>query len=265
MALDYVALQFAGTTRRACVRELRGFDEEAVADTSTGSAIRMLDRLLVEAAGCLPPGAGDTLTGFDRDRVLLAIYRRAYGNRIESTIECLGCRSRFDLHFSLTDLHAAVDSQRVEAALDFTPDGFCHLPDGLVFRLPTGREECDAAALPSGEAHAALIGKVVVSSSRPVTAPELDELLARAAPLLDLDLDATCPECHRTQKVHFSLQAYLLESLLKERRRLVSDLHRLATVYGWSRRDILELPRGDRRVHVELIESERSPRRRPHL
>jgi len=263
MPLDYVGLQFAGTTRRACVRELCGADEEAVADSFTPSAIHLVDRLLVDRDGCLAPGASESLTAFDRDRLLAAVYRRGFTDRIESTVACTACGDRFDLNFSLDQLIASLESQRSDGGAE--ADGYVHTTDGAVFRLPNGREECLAATLPQQEARGLLRKAIVSDSSRPVSAAELDSLLERAAPLLDLDMDAMCPECARNQRVRFSMQTYLLESLLKERRRLVSDIHRVARAYGWSRREILELPRSERRQHVELIEAEAPPRRRISL
>jgi len=264
MAVDYITLRFAGRTRLACVRELCGADEAAVPDSSTGSAIRILDRLLVDAGGCLQPGGADTLSGFDRDRLLAAVYRRAYADRIDGTVTCRRCEKRFDLHFSLGELQSALDRESAARGIDPDADGLLRTSDGLAFRLPTGRDECEAAALPPDAARGALADRLVDSSSRGATPEELDAALGQAAPLLDLEMDACCPECETHQPVRFNVQVYLLESILRERRRLVSDVHRLATVYGWSRREILELPRGDRRLHVELIEGEHA-RRRPHL
>jgi hypothetical protein len=106
-----------------------------------------------------------------------------------------------------------------------------------------------------------LAAALVAPASRPIPVEELDDLLSRVAPLLDLSLDASCPDCGHSQKIRFSVQSYLLASLVNERRRLVADVHRLAAAYGWSRQDILELPRAMRRQHVELIEGD-SPRRR---
>jgi hypothetical protein len=260
MAHDYVALRFAGVAGQAYLRELCGFDEAAVDDSFTPTAIRMLDRLLVDREACLPPGQSGRLSAFDRDRVLAAVYRRAFADRIDSTITCAACDNRFDLNFSLTALDAALDTGRAAAAYDIRSDGYVQTPDGAVFRLPNGREECVAAALPRARAHASIGAAVIDPSSRPVPAEELEELFERVAPLLDLPLDAACPECAHAQQVRFSVQSYLLESLVNERRRLIAEVHRLAVAYGWSHHEILELPRTARRQHVELIEAESARR-----
>jgi hypothetical protein len=79
---------------------------------------------------------------------------------------------------------------------------------------------------------------------------------------LDSDLDGKCPECEKAQAIHFDLQTYLLAALAGESQRLASDVHRVATAYGWSRTEILAMTRAQRRAHVSLIEQENRPRRR---
>ena len=85
---------------------------------------------------------------------------------------------------------------------------------------------------------------------------EFEELLERIAPLIDLELLATCPECHHTHKVQFDIQTYLLGALVTERRRLLADINCIANAYSWSLDEILSLTRSDRRHLVELIETE---------
>ena len=258
MTLDYVAVRFANQGR-ACLRELNGLDETAVFDSFTPTAIRLLDRLLVKDEGCVLPGESASLTAFDRDRLLAAVYRRAFADRINSTTTCRTCAERFDLDFSLTELAATLESQRTRVDAEWA-DGYFSTKDGAVFRLPTGREECEAALTPRKPG--ALAAALIAPESRPLTADELDALLDHVAPLLDLCLDAHCPECGHEQQVGFSVQSYLLESLLGGRRRLVVDVHRIAVAYGWTRQEILALPRTIRKQHVELIDAERPGRQR---
>jgi hypothetical protein len=219
----------------------------------------------VPREACLGPGHSQRLSGFDRDRMLAAIYRRAFADRVDSTVCCAACASRFDLHFSLAELEATLDAQRRASGCALGEDGDVRTNDGALFRLPTGQDECEAAALPAPQARAALAATLVAPASRPIPAGELDDLLERVAPLFDLHLDARCPECGHAQQVRFSLQAYLLDSLVNERRRLVAEVHRLAIAYRWNRQDILALPRAVRRQHVELIETEHSLRSRGRM
>ncbi len=97
------------------------------------------------------------------------------------------------------------------------------------------------------------------------TARTVQEAMEMVAPVIDLDLDARCPECNADQPVHFDLQSYLLESLLDGRRRLLGEVYRLAVTLYWSRDEILGLARHERLAYLELIaaDAEGSPRWNP--
>jgi hypothetical protein len=84
----------------------------------------------------------------------------------------------------------------------------------------------------------------------------IDTALESVAPLLDLDMDAECPECGHVQLVHFDIQHYLLTALKQEQKQLNQEIHRLASVYKWSLNEILSLPRSQRRSLAVLIEND---------
>jgi hypothetical protein len=82
------------------------------------------------------------------------------------------------------------------------------------------------------------------------------DALERIAPLLDVELDATCPECGHVHAVRFDVQRFFLGRLVAERAQRAAEIHRLARGYGWSLSEILSLPRARRRDYVELVERE---------
>jgi hypothetical protein len=227
------------------------------------TALRLLDALLADPSGApLPAGTAGALAAADRDCLLAAVYRRAYRDRIESTLNCAECNNPFDLDFSLDGLAASLEAQGALASPAKLEEGIFRLASGARFRLPTGRDECEVAELPPAEARQALLERCALEGFAELDS--LEEIMESVAPVLDLELDARCPECGRRQAVHFDIQSYLLGALMKERRRLMSEVHRLAMAYGWSRNDILSLARGERRAYVEMVEAEISLRQRAH-
>jgi hypothetical protein len=127
-----------------------------------------------------------------------------------------------------------------------------------------GRDEYAVAGLAAEEAERALLERCVVAAGEGGTAFDasgldasaVQEALEQLAPMLDLDLNARCPECGQDQSFHFNIQSYLLGALLGERRQLAAEVHRLAMAYGWSLHDILSLERAERRTFVALVETE---------
>jgi hypothetical protein len=262
VAREQVSFRFAPGMHQVGIRELTGHDERFVCDTSTSTAIGLIDRV-VDTSGGAPWRSAAELTASDRDRLLAAIYRLTYGARVESTSRCIGCGSQFDLSFSLDDLMAAVQRAPTAGAAEELPDGTFRSGDGVRFRLPTGRDELAVAALPASEAARALLDRSVIEGPPASDAlVAVEELIEEVAPVVALDLDTRCPECGGAQAVRFDMQYYLLRLLEQERSRTAREIHRIAQSYGWSLDETLGLRRSERRLFVMLIEAELSQTRR---
>lgn len=260
--MDQVKLRLA-PEGWACVRELSGHEEQAVSGAGLVDALRLLDAVLLDVpGGALAPGRSRTLAAPDRDRLLAAVYVRAYGPRVEGTLRCVACEERFDLDFRLPDLIASLDAPSPDAPrVTAEGGGVFRLEDGVRFRFPTGEEEHAALALPAEEAERALLRAALVGAGIPEereaeVAAAVQAGMEAVAAVIDTDLVATCPECGHGQEVRFDLQSYLLRRLAGERPRLAHEIHRLASAYRWSLREILDLPRSRRRALVELVEEE---------
>jgi hypothetical protein len=133
-------------------------------------------------------------------------------------------------------------------------DGVYVMPDGVRFRLPTGADELRVRTLPAEKAVRELLKSCVLQAPEGVDAGAVQDAMEGVAPILDIDINTSCPECGASARVRFDLQEYLLRSLMQERRRLWRETHMLATAYGWGLNEILSLTRSDRRTLVALIE-----------
>lgn len=240
------------------MRELSGRDEGFVHGTSSATAAALLDRLLVPLPGAaVQPGCSAELAICDRDRLLAAVYRDTFGDRVETRAPCRACGVPFELTFSLTVLEAGIAAN---TAVD--PDGNYTLADGRRYRLPTLADEQRIAGLSADDARLQLAARCVIDGD-PAADPEaVLAAIETAAPLLDLELTTSCPECQTQQEVHFDIQSFLLSTLMHEARWLAHEVHRIAVAYGWPLAEILGLSRAQRRTYVALIETERT-RRRP--
>lgn len=250
-----VPLRFASENQRVWIREVRGFDEEEIGATDTLTALRLIDRVLISTDDVASPPAARSLTASDRDRLLAALYSLTYGPRVASTLRCQRCAERFDLDFQLGALQKTLEP---DGEADANSEYFT-ASDGTRLRLPTGADELAVTALTPGAARRALLARCVVATV--ASGIDLEAEMRRVAPIIDVDIGAGCPHCGAEQRVRFDIQSYLLGFLLVERPRLAREVHGLARAYGWSRRDILELPRRVRRDYIALIDDERTVRR----
>jgi hypothetical protein len=254
--MDYVALAHARPKAWAALRELNGHDEQAINGTDTETAVDLVERLLVSSAKeTIKPGTVMAMATADRDRLLAAVYRQTYGDRIEGTLKCSACHEPFDLLFSLSTLLATLESQANQGMVS-NDDGSLQLSDGRRFRLPTGADEFAVWHLEPAKAERELLRRCVLQGDPELDPEAVQEAMQTVAPVIDLDLAARCPECEHEQKVHFNIQAYLLHALLSEQRVIAQEIHLLALTYRWNLSDILSLPRRQRRAYVALIQSQ---------
>jgi hypothetical protein len=238
--------------RRAFLKSLTGADEMA----ADAGPLALLDRLLVAGSQAIASGEAARLSVADRDRLLAAIHREVFGDRIEADAPCQGCNRLFAIAFSLT---ALVDGQKPQplAGVD-GPDGAGHYRLGQVtFRLPTSEDLDAAIGLPAPQRGATLLARCIVEGAESAREDEIEAAMAALGPILDTDLDTTCPHCATAQRVRFAIDRYLLRCLANERRFLLQETHRIARAYGWSHAAIMALPRRDRQQYVRLIDAER--------
>jgi hypothetical protein len=224
------------------VRELTGEDERIVLSADTRGAVELLERV-TEGADVRQ------LSAADRDRLLAAVYRKTYGDSISNSAYCAGCGNLFDFRFEISRLTSQVDASAVPLAVR-TNDGAFRTERGSEFRLPTAEQELASASTVD------LMARCIVSRGGGESDEEIEAAMESVAPLIDLELDAACPECGQHQSIGFNIQRYLLEALVRNRRELFRDVHRLAFAYRWSMAEILNLRRSERKTLVELVEAE---------
>jgi hypothetical protein len=234
---------------RVRVRPLCGHHELPIGADDTRTGIALLDALIDG-----PQSAADTLTTPERDRLLAEVWRRTYGPRVQSSPRCTGCERPFDVDFDIDALMAAVwpavPPRRMELA-------------GRAWRIPNGVDELAIAGL-DGEGAALALARRCVLDGTETDAEEAAAFVAALeenAPLLDLELEARCPECGHRNEVGFRLQTFLLRALRQERSSLLAQVHRIAAAYGWPLADILSLERETRLKLVALIEADAAARR----
>jgi hypothetical protein len=259
--MDQVQLNNVHGGGLAFLREITGAEEQSITSTTTADAIKLLGDLLVDShPGSLQPEQLTGLHAGDRDRMLAEVYRRIYGQRVESTVNCSQCGEAFDLEFSLSNLLESLNSGEVTEQVEQREDGSYALADGLCFRLPTAEDEYAVLGLSPENAERELLLRCIQNLPEDLDldsrAQQIQAVMESVAPIVDLELDARCPECGQGQQVHFDLQHFLLAALSAERNKLMAEIHSLASSYGWSLADILNLPRSQRRSLAGLIETD---------
>lgn len=238
--MQVTTIDGCGRPRQAVLSAVRGADELRFGPGSgAADAIALLRRVVRQ-----PDGSALDLDALDVshvDRLLAALYTALYDDRAECRVVCPACRAGYEFIIELSALIAAQDADRPPPgdAAGWT------LPDGSRLQPPTLG---DLAAGPE-----AVLARLV---SGGVAADTAAAWLERAAPLLSIDLDAACPDCGHAAPVRFDLAAYFAARLAGERAFLLRETHLIAARYGWSRAEILDMGRDERRAYAAMITAE---------
>ena len=195
----------------------------------------------------------------ERDGALLRMREELFGPRLEATAVCPACGEQLDLAFSTMDVRVA------PAAL---PDGNTeiHLEEAgyaLTCRPATSADLLEVAAVAPPGGREALIRRCVLAARvggtlvEPATLPEevLTAAIARIASAdaqADVQIALACPGCSNSWFMPFDILSYLWSEIDDWAWRLLVEVHTLASAYGWSERDIVEMSARRRRLYLDL-------------
>ena len=207
------------------------------------------------------------LTIPERDTCLLSLHELTFGSQLNGLAACPACGERVELSFDSRLLcPTGTLLPDLETPQPHNPETTFRLENcSVTFRLPTSSDLLDAAS--SGDAfqaRAKLLSACVVSAKRgrkslPVgelpggVQEALIERMGQAAPLADPSLAVTCPACGQTWTVLFDIVSYFWSEIGAWARRLLNEVHLLASAYGWREADILSMTAIRRQAYLELI------------
>jgi hypothetical protein len=195
-----------------------------------------------------------------RDAALLDVRSRLFGRLIEGTIACNVCGEGLELVFDVDDVRAGTPGEPVAATLELDQDGF-----SIAFRLPNSKDlEAIADSPDPGDADVALLDRCVLEAHRygapleTTALPDevreaLESAMAAADPQGDLEIETICPACASPQSVVFDAASFVWAELDAYARRLLRDVHELASAYGWPESEIWALSPARRAYYLEFV------------
>lgn len=243
------------------LRSLTGFEEDWLGRQAEQTApARLCHRLL---ARCLEPAGGDgesrlhevrALRLDERDRLLMELRRRSFGEHLRAEARCPGCGETNE-----------VDAPARSVAPKQVPD----LPPAVVLSggrravlrpLTAADHECfqSAAITDASTRNSTALSRAVLEGPEQPWSPAdqalVMEALAAATPepvLLHLE----CCNCGRAVAARFDPSAFFVAEARQHARTLLDDVHTLASVYHWSEREIFGLPLHRRLAYLMKIEA----------
>jgi hypothetical protein len=218
-----------------------------------------LDRALTILAAASPGVARDTLAELsiaERDARLLHLRTLLVGSRAEGFAECPRCAERLEFSFDTADFVAPTEVSK--SAQEVALQGRC-----VGFRLPSSRDLAETVAAPDArEALRRLVERCLLPNDKvwpneSDLPDELVESLSRAMlaadPRAEIVLDLNCPACAHRWNLLFDVAEFFWTEIGAQARRLLREIDALARAYGWTEREILDLPPQRRQTYLELI------------
>ncbi len=250
MSKIFVPLKYTSGFSGIYLKPISGAVQLNFEKNNLSNLLDLLDELILPNENGNKPKAGQIVIA-DRDEILAALYISVFGEKIESTVICKNCEQKFDLDFALKNLLTHSKSPQIFS----NENGVYQLDTNISFRLPTGNDELAISGLSKNEAENNLyIGCLLTGN--PKTSKEIvQQEMEKIAPVLNIDMQAICPECNHLQIVKFDIQTFFSTKLIQERTQLFNEIHALATNYHWSKSEILELPRSLRKRFFDMIQS----------
>jgi hypothetical protein len=213
--------------------------------------------LLVRARRGHSDGDIEAMTIGQSEAALLELRDATFGGGLVALENCPDCRAFVELTVEPSVLFAMTPPAVASIALNV--DGW-----RVRFRAPR-LVDLKALERETDPAHARLflLGRCVEEASDPqgdAVAVEqlpgsLQESIARAMdeadPLAHLTLPLECPDCRRTWDGELNVAAFFWREISVMARRLLGEIHELASRYGWSESHILRLSEVRRHAYLE--------------
>lgn len=187
---------------------------------------------------------------------LLDLREAIFGSELALSLLCPHCRERLELQLSVSDLRCGP-----------TRPGELDAQHGdwrARFRLPT-LGDLEALGLPqvAADLDAALLRRCLLgvqqgdSSAEDAELPtelvaRIDAAMEEADPQGPGLIEVGCMACQRSAQVSLDLGALLWQELDSWAHHLLSDVHGLASAYGWREADVLALSARRRSIYLQL-------------
>ena len=229
------------------------------------------ERALELLAFALPEIPRDSLAHWSlgqRDASLIDLQEVLFGERIDAVVACPSCTSRLELNFRTADIRAPYASgEPLQFNLQIGEDQ----PWMVELRPVTTQDLIEVAANPSRRA---LLERCLVriqtqgqelniagpqanllleDALQPPLLDECSRKLADFDPQADIQLALTCPDCSSHWDASLDIVSFLWNEIDAWAPRTLREVPLLASKYGWSEAEILDLSARRRQFYLQMV------------
>lgn len=234
-------------------------DAELLDVLDRGNGLSSPERAILLARAALQDIDAGILSLGARNGLILGLRTELFGPTIEAYDTCRDCRQAATFEVSALALNQ-LGAQRGSGEIDVRVGDY-----EVVCRPPTGADLVNAArATGLQSARDILLESTILRAHRggePVSATalphevvsEVGRVVAEVDPLAELSLSVTCEACGGSWDAVLDIPDFVWQELRDWGRRVLWEVHVLASAYGWPEREILTVPPRRRQMYLDLV------------
>jgi len=243
-------------------------DENIIRIWETGYRQHPLDRALTILVIYEPGITREQLAGLpiaSRDDRLLEVREQGFGTQIEALLQCPQCSEELEFSLSTKELRSRVNKQSLayggsENPLEISVDDMTirlRLPDSRDLAAVVGYDHIQTARREIVKRCIIGVGsngKSNASDGYPPGAIRAAEIkIAECQKQSEILLDIQCSSCGSKGQLMFDIVSFLWQEISMRAKKLLNDIHLLASAYGWTEADVLALSPGRRQFYLEAV------------
>jgi hypothetical protein len=211
--------------------------------------------------GLLVLGAGHPETSYEsladwplgrRNEALAELRCACFGPRLNGWMSCTQCGEKLELELDGRSLAKGALNAGMSLSEPIVAGGHS-------FRLPTSRDlaraarETDpfSAAVRLMESCRLEAGESPCWSEHDLE--EVGQRMALADPMAEILLTHCCPVCGNECNATLDIATFLWEEIEARAKRLLLEVHALASAYGWTEEEILSLSEHRRALYLKMV------------
>ncbi len=216
--------------------------------------------LLVAAYPDLDMDSAQRLTIGQRDTLLMKLRASLFGSVLVNTTRCPRCDERVEWESEIEDFIEAQPAGDAESGpFDLELDGY-----HVTFRLPTSLDLAEVLQSTEAADSTRLLQQRCIIDARdargdcesdrlpPQVWNALNRQLESLDPQADVRIGLSCPACAHQWNAWFDIASFLWNELSAWAEKTLHTVHKLASAYGWTEREILRLSPVRRELYLGL-------------
>jgi hypothetical protein len=222
-----------------------------------GFRMHPLDQGLLVLGAALPDASYESLAEWPfgrRNGALAQLELNCFGPKPGAWTRCTQCGEKLEVE---PDFQNLASGTLEDGRGQFEPI----VIKGRSFRLPTSRDLAMAAQEPDTRSAAVRLIESCATEVQDVPVwsdedlEEVGDRMALADPMAEVTFNFNCPVCANEGNATLDIAAFIWEEIEARAKRLIFEIHSLASAYGWTEKEVLALSEHRRARYLELVQA----------